>query len=186
MYIDLLLLIFVISFAVIGLWQGFFQQLVSLASLTALIFLSFPLANSLHQSSLLWFQKSPLLVLWGVACFLIIVGSSLIRWGLNRWVQWSPLGALDRWMGLSFGALKGVVIALLIGMGFQVLFEEQRDSSTDFAQEMASSKFLVASSDVLSFGLFGWSEAVTLFQEHLRPNHRSQRALPRPSLWSEE
>jgi uncharacterized membrane protein required for colicin V production len=169
MYLDLLLLIFGLSFAIIGMWRGFTHQAISLLGILAIIFFSFPLAENLHQSEWIWLQQSPLLVLWAVSCFGIFLTSAALRWSVKRWIDWSPLGAMDRWMGLGLGAIKGLVIALMIGMGVQLVFEDPRYLSPDLAEDFKESKFLVASSDVLNVGIFGWSSAMTVLKSQIRP-----------------
>lgn len=184
MYLDLLLLIFALSFAIIGMWRGFLHQAISLIGILCIVFFSFPLAEQLHQSNSVWLQRSPLLVLWAISAFGLFLFFVLLRWAVSRFVGWSPMGSIDRWMGLLLGTLKGVVVGLLIGMALQVLFDESESLSADLHQDMQESHFVVASSDLMSIGLFGLSDAMEILRTQIRPRSKSFRELPLP--WSEE
>jgi len=186
MYIDTLLLILCISFAFVGLWQGFVHQLVSLLGIVAIVMFSFPLAQSLKSTNFLWFSESPLLILWAIACFMIFSASYLTRLAVGRWLTWSPLGAMDRWMGFTLGGIKGVLLTLILAMGVHVIFQDRDTLTPELHAELEESKFLVASSDLLSIGIFGWSDALSLITEQVRSVREQPRLLSPDHPWTDE
>ncbi|MBN8555513.1 MAG: CvpA family protein [Deltaproteobacteria bacterium] len=152
MYIDLLLLFLIILFGVLGYIHGFIRQVLSLLALLAIIFFSHPLASWLKENSgWSWFEHAPILINWGLSS-LFLMGLFLVTGGvITLMKKESGLEPTDRWLGVALGTLKGFVLALCLGLVFQVLPEKTRERFSDIHHDSENSYFIKMSSGVLEW-----------------------------------
>lgn len=152
MYIDLLLLLIIIFFSLSGLFQGFLRQIFSLLMWCCLLFLAQPLSIWIKaKSGLHWVQQSPVFVLWGFAALLIIIFFKLLHVTLPPLRRPPSLTPADRWLGLGFGALKGIFLAFFISVLVQVPPEEIRQKFGDIYKDSRNSNFVSVASNILSW-----------------------------------
>jgi len=159
MSIDLLFLLFIIFFAIVGYVRGFINQAISVAMILSVIFFAKPLADWLkYDSGWKWLGASSELIVWGVSAFSILLMGMAIH-GLILLIRKTPgLSPADHWVGLAFGALKGVLIVLLLGTVYLTLPEESRARFADLERDAKKSVFIS-----ISQNLADW-EAVSSFR----------------------
>lgn len=114
--LDIIVLILVGGGAVLGVWRGFVTEILSLFAWVAAI-----IAVKLFYPPAVLYLTKPVGSASGAAVlsFALIFGAvficgKLIAGSLGRRTRQSVLGPLDRLLGLGFGALKGVLLAILI------------------------------------------------------------------------
>lgn len=113
--LDFLLIGLLALCAVLGFWRGFVSEVLAVAAWVVAIILARAFSGELAVH--MRFVEAPLLR-QGVAFVAILLAtlmaSGVIRWVLRELLRAAGLGALDRLLGASFGALKALVIALLL------------------------------------------------------------------------
>lgn len=117
-WVDLALLAVLVLSVAVGVWRGLVFEVMSLAGWVVAYFAAPPLAAILQT---IW-PESGAAIAPGVRQLLALVGAfvlvliiwSLISKLLKTLIQASPLSALDRLGGAGFGALRGVLIVLLV------------------------------------------------------------------------
>ena len=101
--------------AVLGFWRGFVSEVLAIAAWVLAILLARAFAGDLAAH--LVFLQEPLLRLilaFAVVVLAVLMVSGILRWMLRELLRAVGLGTLDRLLGASFGALKGLLIALLV------------------------------------------------------------------------
>jgi uncharacterized membrane protein required for colicin V production len=157
MYIDLLLLFLILTMATFGFMKGFVSQIVSLAGLLCIFLFAQPLAEWLKVSSGWgWFQQAPILTLWGMAAFFIFFLFLGILALIHFIKESSDLTPLDRWLGASLGALKGVLIAIALALAFQVLPQTLQSRFGEINADAKQSQFMSVAASML-----GWNSLST-------------------------
>jgi len=122
---DIIVFLLIGGGAVIGVMRGFVMEVLSLFAWAAAIFalklLHGPVANLLVHV-----VKSPsgASVLSFVLVFAaVFFGGKMIAASLGRRTKKSVLGSVDRALGLGFGALKGLLIATVIFLGVNLVYD---------------------------------------------------------------
>lgn len=152
MYLDLLLLILILSFGMLGFFQGFLHQLISIVILLAIFLGATPLSEWLRTSpATSWAHTTPQFVLWSFSAMALLLVGWTARWLASRYVQKGPLQAADRWIGFGLGLCKGVILAFVVGLFFQVLPSSVRESLAEIDRDMRDSKVVSASASLLNF-----------------------------------
>jgi len=168
MYIDLLFIVLIIFFGIVGYLRGFLNQLLSILLILTIIFLAKPLADWLRfDSGWLWFQKAPLLLLWAMSSFVFYL-TFLGIGALIRAIKKSHgLMPFDHWMGLGLGLVKGSVLMILVGALFLTLPEESRSQFSDINRDAKNSVSLKVSDGVLSLESLSSFRALQSIQNKL-------------------
>jgi membrane protein required for colicin V production len=115
-WVDFVFLLFLVIFAFQGLSQGFSRIAVGLvATIAGLLIASW--CYDLPASWLLPYVSSRAVanVLGFVLVFILIqILGGLVGLMLSRLFKWTGLGWLDRLLGFAFGALKAVVVGIVL------------------------------------------------------------------------
>lgn len=115
-WLDLAFIAFLIIFAFQGLAEGFSRLMVGLAATIAGLLLA-SWCYDLPASWLLPYVSSKAVanVLGFVLIFVLIQAlGGLVGLALSRAFKWTGLGWLDRLLGFAFGALKAVVVGIVL------------------------------------------------------------------------
>lgn len=149
--LDLVTVLLVVGGLMLGLFQGFVCEVLSLfawvAAVLALRFLHEPLANWIAAHS-----GSPTGA--AVIAFVLLFGGALVLGKmaanrLGRATRQSVVGPVDRVLGGGFGALKGLIIATLLFLGVNLGYDlvyGKLSSRPDWMAEARSYRLLQASS----------------------------------------
>ena len=152
MYIDLLFLVLIVFFGIVGYIKGFLNQLLSVLLILTIIFLAKPLADWLRfDSGWSWFQRAPLLLLWATSAFVFYLTFLGIGALIRAIKKTHGLMPFDHWMGLALGLVKGSVLMILMGVLFLTLPEESRSQFSDISRDAENSMSLQVSEGVMSF-----------------------------------
>lgn len=113
--VDIFLLGLLALCAILGFWRGFVSEVLAIAAWVIAIILARAFGGALAARMV--FVDAALLR--EIAAFVLILvvtlmASGMIRWALRGLLRAAGLGAADRLLGASFGALKAVVIAMLL------------------------------------------------------------------------
>lgn len=112
---DLFLLGMLAVCAGLGFWRGFVSEVLAIAAWVVAIVMA--RAFSADLARLMVFVEAPLLR-QVIAFVVLLIGvlslSGLIRWALRELLRAAGLGVADRFLGASFGVVKGLLIALLL------------------------------------------------------------------------
>jgi uncharacterized membrane protein required for colicin V production len=181
MHLDLLLLIFVLSFGVFGFIKGFAWQIFSLGIVLGIIFGAEPFTAWLtHRFEPTW----PRFVLWGFCAFGIVIVGWILRYSTLRFVQRTPLNALNRWLGFFVGATKGFVIILFFGTVLHVLPEKTWQRFGTAKSELGQSQMFKASSDLMKWEGLAIMTQLRQLQDNMAFDWKIQTTDPRhPWNW---
>ena len=117
-WLDLTLLVFLAAFVAEGLWKGFSRQIVGLVALLAGILLGVWFYGTAGSFLLPYVSKPSIAKLLGF--LMIFVGTqilgSIAGWALAKAMKVSGLGWLDRALGALFGAVKTVLLGVVLVM----------------------------------------------------------------------
>ncbi len=186
MYIDLLLLFLVSIFVLVGYSQGFIRQLFSILSLVAIVFFAHPLASWLKMSSgWQWFAKAPIFALWGMSAIAIFFFTMILEYlvFLNR-KDPQNVGS-DRWLGMAFGSVKGLLLAFVLGLGFHVIPQEVRDRFPQFEKDGENSIFISASQNVMGWKALSSVQGLQEIRDGLAEEHPLKKLeKTNPGPWS--
>lgn len=134
--IDLLSLLIIFISAILAYFRGFFRELLAIVSwiLSALSAFLFapqinPLINQIPvvQEILIDSCQLSILISFVISFILILIVLSLLIPLLTNVVQQSSLNGLDRLLGLCFGALRGILIIIVIAIGYDLIFANKND-----------------------------------------------------------
>ncbi|GAB4375069.1 MAG: hypothetical protein Kow0042_20160 [Calditrichia bacterium] len=136
--IDIVFLIFILVFGLIGIWKGFFREVLGLVGVVAGVFVGIVASGPLSQLLSEYLPGIPT-VIWPFICFiflfiLIYLSSRMLANLLSKLSQAIFLGWLNRLLGGGVGALKGAIlislILLIIGfLPFQSTLQQVRNES---------------------------------------------------------
>lgn len=114
-YVDIIILITVILFIVLGFRDGFFRKVFSLISLIVGFLLATKLMTLVGKLIIDWFDFSPLYS-YLFAFFGIFFAVTIILALLYRWLgtKSSVLKLINRFTGALLGGLQGILIASLV------------------------------------------------------------------------
>lgn len=144
-----------------GVFQGFIYQVISLLSLIAIAVFALPAAEFLKlQTGIRWLEASPVFILWIGMAILIMLTALLTRLLLTRVTKTTGLGAIDRWLGMALGSLKGLVIAVFIAIAFHMLPPSFLQSYPDMDQDLENSKAIQATNNIFEWRFLDSTEAL--------------------------
>jgi len=122
---DIVVLLLIGGGAVMGVLRGFVMEVLSLFAWAAAIF-ALKLIHGPVASLLVHVVKSPsgasvlsFVLVFGVVFF----GGKLLAASLGQRTKKSVLGSFDRILGLGFGALKGLLIATVLFLGVNLVYD---------------------------------------------------------------
>jgi membrane protein required for colicin V production len=122
---DIIVLLLIGGGAVMGVMRGFVMEVLSLFAWAAAIF-ALKLVHGPVASLLVHVVKSPsgaavlsFVLVFGVVFF----GGKMVAASLGQRTKKSVLGSVDRLLGLGFGALKGLLIATVLFLGVNLVYE---------------------------------------------------------------
>jgi len=170
MYIDLLFLLLIVVFCIVGYIRGFINQVISVLMLLSVLFFAKPLADWLKYSTgWSWFQKAPMLVDWGIAAVMICllwVGIGSIVNVLKKTPGVTPV---DRWIGVCLGFVKGVLVILAVGVIYQTLPEDSRAQFDELHKNAKKSIFLSMSRGMISWDSVNNFDSLNEIQQKMSP-----------------
>jgi membrane protein required for colicin V production len=110
--VDFLIILAVIISAIIGAVRGFLREAVALATLILALFLAWTFADSLepHLGGLL---ENPPVSTWAaraIIFFIVMLVGMAVAAVLAYFVRLSLFSGMDRFLGLLFGLLRGIVL----------------------------------------------------------------------------
>ena len=113
--LDIIIVAIVIVAAIWGLFKGFISQVISIVALLLGLWCAGKFTEPLTSKVYEWFnlniaQNTLHIILFAVIFILVIILVHLIGRGIEKLVQLSLLGWINRLLGFVFGALKAVVI----------------------------------------------------------------------------
>ena len=122
---DIAVLLLIGGGAVMGLMRGFVMEVLSLFAWAAAIF-ALKLIHGPVASLLVHVVKSPsgasalsFVLVFGVVFF----GGKMLAASLGQRTKKSVLGSFDRVLGFGFGALKGLLIATVLFLGVNLVYD---------------------------------------------------------------
>lgn len=122
---DIVVLLLIGGGAVMGFMRGFVMEVLSLFAWAAAIF-ALKLIHGPVASLLVHVVKSPsgasvlsFVLVFGVVFF----GGKMLAASLGQRTKKSVLGSFDRVLGTGFGALKGLLIATVIFLGVNLVYD---------------------------------------------------------------
>jgi uncharacterized membrane protein required for colicin V production len=160
MGLDIVCVVLVLAFLILGLLSGFLSQVVRIAALVGAFLLASP-ASSYSRSLLAkWMNVETLLgdllslfLAW-VACYiaLILVGTVLVRIirGSSQSIKF-----LDRIMGGGLGAVKGFLIVYLIACALVLLREPLKELVPNKYLDLRTSRLAVFAEQHNVFSMIG-------------------------------
>jgi len=164
MGLDIVCMVFVLAFLILGLLSGFLSQVVRIAALVGAFLLAS--AASSYSRSLLakWMNVETLLgdllslfLAW-VACYiaLILIGTVLVRIirGSSQSIKF-----LDRVMGGGVGAFKGFLIVYLIACALVLLREPLKELIPNQYPDLSTSRLAVFAEQHNVFSMIGLPDA---------------------------
>lgn len=180
MTIDLLFLLFIVFFAVLGYIRGFLHQIMSLILVISIILFAKPLADWIKYSSgWKWFQHSSELLLFALVAFSFLLLSLGIH-GLIVLIKRTPgLSPIDRWLGTGLGAFKGLVLVLLLGAIYYTLPDDSRSQFADLDRDAQKSVFMSMSKGMLSWESIPSFKALNEAKKKLDPEEIEMRIMDR-------
>jgi len=122
---DIIVLLLIGGGAVMGFMRGFVMEVLSLFAWAAAIF-ALKLLHGPVASLLVHVVKSPsgASVLSFVLVFgAVFFGGKLLAASLGQRTKKSVLGSFDRVLGFGFGALKGLLIATVLFLGVNLVYD---------------------------------------------------------------
>lgn len=122
---DIVVLLLIGGGAVMGLMRGFVMEVLSLFAWAAAIF-ALKLLHGPVASVLVHVVKSPsgASVLSFVLVFgAVFFGGKMVAASLGQRTKKSVLGSFDRVLGLGFGAVKGLLIATVLFLGVNLVYD---------------------------------------------------------------
>ena len=122
---DIIVLLLIGGGAVMGVMRGFVMEVLSLFAWAAAIF-ALKLLHGPVSSLLVHVVKSPSGA--AVLSFLLVFGAvffagKMVAASLGQRTKKSVLGSVDRLLGLGFGALKGLLIATVLFLGVNLVYD---------------------------------------------------------------
>jgi Uncharacterized membrane protein, required for colicin V production len=138
---DMIVLLLVGGGAVLGVIRGFVTEVIALfawvAAIAALKFFYTPAAAMLSH----WISGSAGAILAFALVFgIVFIAGKLIASSLGGRVRNSILGPVDRGLGLGFGALKGLLVATLAFLLFNIAYDTVFGGGTDRPHWMRESR----------------------------------------------
>ncbi len=126
--LDLIVLLLVVGGAIFGVMRGFISEVISLGTWVATIFALKIFYTPVAAFVARWVGVGTTGAIFTFALIfgVVFISGKLIAASLGSRVRYSALSGFDRFLGLGFGALKGLVIAtlgfLLINLAHDTLF----------------------------------------------------------------
>jgi membrane protein required for colicin V production len=122
---DIIVLLLIGGGAVMGVMRGFVMEVLSLFAWAAAIF-ALKLLHGPVSSLLVHVVKSPSGA--AVLSFVLVFGAvffagKMVAASLGQRTKKSVLGSVDRLLGLGFGALKGLLIATVLFLGVNLVYD---------------------------------------------------------------
>lgn len=114
---------------VLSLLRGFIKEILSLLSWAAATFVAIAFHERLALVFSQWIDTPSIrTVLAFIALFVLtLLVGALISWLLHQFVNGAGLGAVDRVLGMAFGAARGLLIALALLMLLPMALPEMKD-----------------------------------------------------------
>lgn len=115
-YIDIGILVIVFASVLLAFWKGFVQQAISLAGWVVALLAARLLGTELAPmfESIFTDPKFQLAAAYVVITLVVLLASKVVSSAFGTLIQKIGLGFLDRILGVIFGALRGVIIIVLL------------------------------------------------------------------------
>jgi membrane protein required for colicin V production len=127
--VDYLLIAIVVISVVIGAMRGFLREAVSLASWVLALLLAWHFGHELEPHLGAWLAQYPHALAWtarGIVFLAVILLGAVVGGLLGHFVRLSIFSGLDRFLGMVFGALRGLVaVGLLVILGQLLRINEE-------------------------------------------------------------
>lgn len=122
---DIIVLLLIGGGAVIGVLRGFVMEVLSLFAWAAAIF-ALKLLHGPVAGLLVHVVKSPsgaAVLSFALVFGIVFFGGKLVAASLGQRTKKSVLGSVDRLLGLGFGALKGLLVATVLFLGVNLVYD---------------------------------------------------------------
>ena len=144
-WLDIVILICIIIGIVHGLFTGIVKQVISLVSLVAAVLLSGAMANWLRnwiqphiQNNNNWFSPEVQNAIYYVLAFILIVSLfAIVAKMVDKIINYTPVGIINRLFGALFGTLMWV-LCLSILLNILAVFDTQSRIITKTTKEKSS------------------------------------------------
>ena len=160
MGLDIICVVFVLAFLILGLLSGFLSQVVRIAALVGAFLLAYPASSYSKPFLMKWINVETLLgdflslfLAW-VVCYiaLILIGTILVKIirGSSQSIKF-----LDRIMGGGLGAIKGFLIVYLVACALVLLREPLQRLVPDKYLDLKTSRLAVFAEQHNVFSMIG-------------------------------
>ena len=119
--IDIIIAVAITLSIIVGFVRGFIKEAISIAALVIAVWAALyfgPVVGDVAES---WLSSEEMQTWFGrILVFAIILSiGGLLGWGLSKLIRLSVLSGMDRFLGLLFGAVRGVLLVALCILGGQ-------------------------------------------------------------------
>jgi membrane protein required for colicin V production len=122
-WVDLAVAGVVVLSTILAVIRGFIRETLSIFAWAAAAFAALyfgPAAFALLRPHIATPLVGPLIAYAGVF-LVVLIPLSFISWRLSEGVRHSPIGTLDRSLGVPFGILRGLAVVGLVYLGFSLV-----------------------------------------------------------------
>ena len=160
MGLDIICVVFVLAFLILGLLSGFLSQIVRIAALVGAFLLAYPASSYSKPFLMKWMNVETLLgdllslfLAW-VVCYigLILIGTVLVKIirGSSESIKF-----LDRIMGGGLGAIKGFLIVYLVACALVLLRAPLQELIPDKYLDLKTSRLAALAEQHNVFSMIG-------------------------------
>ncbi len=159
--IDIFILIIIVTSCIVATFRGFIKETFSIISWIFSLFVAFNLFGKFKLELLDYISQKIVIdvIAFGFPFLTTLLVSHLISKWLSPKFNFSEILLLDKIFGFVFGALRGLLIVILLYLGFLYLIGKEK-SLPDLILEAYSYSYLKNTTEVLSDFFVGHIEPI--------------------------
>ncbi|TNE71840.1 CvpA family protein [bacterium] len=136
--LDIIVLVPIAYFAYKGFQSGIVKEVLSIVGMVLAVFLTINYLDETVQLAKTTFnlQQDFNPFIWGILLFVVVlIATNLITWLIGKVLSAANLSAINKLLGLAFGALKASILVsavLIMLSGFNIPNEDSRKASMSY------------------------------------------------------